>query len=197
LNSERILKEFLGKYKLSVERFSKEEMKAGKTPDYKVFFEGQLSFYCEVKNSEKDRWLDDLLDESEPGRSVGGSRNDPIFNRLTGHIHKATKQFNAVNSDEKKPNVLAFHNEDKNAGFLDLLAVTTGNFFAEDGSVLPFYKNFSEGRVKRDIERIHLFIWLDEFKPYKFLFNTINARYQSELCRTFGFDPDSLDLVHS
>ena len=153
--------------------------------------------FCEVKNSEKDSWLDDLLDGVNPGEVAGGLRSDPVFNRLTTHIHKARKQFDAVNPREDLPNVLAFHNEDKHAGFLDLLAVTTGNFFADDGTVHPIYKNFSEGRVKSDIERIHLFIWLDEFKPYRFLFNTINSRYQNRLCALFGYDPDELSIVRT
>lgn len=120
MGPENFVKEFLKGFELLAERFSKEEMETGKTPDYKVMRNGNLSLYCEVKNAEKDSWLDDQLDQAVAGEIVGGLRNDPVFNRLTTHIHKATKQFNAVNSDEKYPNVLAFYNEDKNSGFLDL-----------------------------------------------------------------------------
>ena len=196
-DSETRLSEFLGGYGLLTERFSKEERRAGKTPDFKVLRDSELKFYCEVKNSEKDRWLDDLLDEAESGEIVGGLRNDPVFNRLTAHIHKARKQFDAVNPRAEHPNVLAFHNEDKQAGFLDLLAVATGNFYAEDGSVHPIYKNFSEGRVKTDIEQIHLFIWLDEYKPFRFLFNSINSHYQNVLCRLFRYDPGDIKVVRT
>ncbi|MBI4006525.1 MAG: hypothetical protein HY356_07630 [Gammaproteobacteria bacterium] len=196
-DSETVIAEFLGEYGLSAERYSKSVRRSGRTPDYKVLRDGQLKFYCEVKNSEKDQWLDDLLDLAEPGEIVGGLRNDPVFNRLTKHIHKARGQFDAVNPREELPNVLAFHNEDKHAGFLDLLAVTTGNFFADDGSVHPIYKNFSEGRVKTDIERIHLFIWLDEYNPFRFLFNTINSRYQEDLCSLFEYDSSDLKLVRT
>jgi hypothetical protein len=167
------------------------------SPDFRVLNDQERTFYCEVKNSEKDSWLGDQLDEAESEVLVGGLRKDPIFNRLTAHIHKARKQFDAVNVDEKKANVFVIYNEDKNYGFLDLLAVTTGNFYADDGSVHPIYKNFSEGRIKKDIENIHLFIWLDSHKPHRFLFNTINSKFQSEHCSIFRFDPDGLELVHS
>lgn len=197
LDTEERVKEFLSSYGLSVERFTKQEMKKGKTPDYRVMIDDQFSHYCEVKNSEKDKWIDNKFEGAEAGEIVGGHRKDPVFNRLTAHIHKARKQFDAVNPNEDHPNVLTFYNEDKNSGFLDLLAVTTGNFFAEGGDVFPIYKNFSEGRVKKDIERIHLFIWLDAYKPRRFLFNTINLKFQSELCVIYGFDPERLELIHS
>ncbi len=194
---EDMVKAFLEKYQLRVERFSSAEMASGKTPDFRVFSGSDLQLYCEVKSPEEDTWLDDKLDHAIPGEIVGGLRNDPIFNRLTAHIHKARQQFDAVNPNEAVPNVLAFYNQDKYSGYLDLLAVTTGNFFSEDGSVFPIYKNYSEGRVKKDIERIHLYIWLDQHKPHRFLFNTINSKYQGSLCSRFGIDPQRLELVHS
>lgn len=197
MSPEDKVKEFLETYQLRLERFTSAEMASGKTPDFQVFSGNDLELYCEVKSPEQDTWLDDQLDEAMPGEIVGGLRNDPIFNRLTAHIHKARKQFDAVNPTEAFPNVLAFYNQDTNSGFLDLLAVTTGNFFSEDGSVFPIYKNYSEGRVKTDIEKIHLFIWLDVNKPHRFLFNTINSKFQRGLCQRFRFDPEKLQLVHS
>lgn len=197
MSPEDRVKAFLEKYQLRPERFTGAEMAAGKTPDFRVFSGSDLQLYIEVKSPEEDTWLYDKLDEAVPGEIVGGLRNDPSFNRLTAHIHKARKQFDAVNLNEVVPNVLAFYNQDQNSGFLDLLAVTTGNFFSKDGSVFPIYKNYSEGRVKKDVERIHLFIWLDQHKPHRFLFNTVNSKFQGILCSRFGFDPDRLELVHS
>lgn len=197
MDSEQVIKDFLSIYGLNSEKFGKTELGNGKTPDYRVYIDRELKFYCEVKNAQKDRWLDEKLEEAAPGEIVGGLRKDPVFNRLSAHIHKARKQFEAVNKEEDLPNVLAFYNEDEQSGFLDLLAVTTGNFFAEGGSVFPIYKNFSEGRIRADIEKIHLFIWIDVHKPHRFLFNTINSKYQNELCSIFGFDPKKLEIVHS
>ena len=77
------------------------------------------------------------------------------------------------------------------------MGVVTGNFYSESGKVIPAYKNISEGRIKDDIEKIHLIMWLDANKPHRFLFNTINSKFQSELCSMFGFNPEELELIHS
>ena len=197
MDAEQIAKEFLSGYGLASDKFTKKELRNGKTPDYRVYKDSKLFGYCEVKNAQKDAWLDSKLDNAKPGEIVGGLRKDPVFNRLAGHIHKARKQFDAVNHDEVLPNILVLYNQDKQSGFLDLMAITTGNFFAEGGAVFPIYKHISEGRVKKDIEKVHLFIWLDAYNPHQFLFNTINSRFQSELCSMFGFDPERLELIHS
>ena len=160
MNSEKIAKDFLLNYGLQSEKFGKEELGSGETPDYRVYKDDELFGYCEVKNPQKDTWLDDKLNKAEPGEIVGGLRKDPVFNRLSGHIHKARKQFDAVNVDEELPNILSFYNEDEQSGFLDLVAVTTGNFFAEGGAIFPIYRHLSEGRIKKDIEKIHLIIWM-------------------------------------
>jgi len=197
MDSERVVKDFLSRYGLRSEKLEKNMIRTGKSPDFQVYRNDQLAFYCEVKNAQKDTWLDEKLSKADIGEIVGGSRKDPVFNRLSAHIHKARKQFDAINNDEKLPNVLAFYNEDDQSDFLDLLAVTTGNFFAEGGAVFPIYKNFSEGRIKSDIEKIHLFIWIDAYKQHRFLFNMINSKYQDYLCSIFRFDPKKLELVHS
>ena len=197
MNSELLVSEFLSKYNLTAKRFDKDSVRQGKTPDFRVYSGNELSLYCEVKNTEKDTWLDEKLDNAISGELVGGHRKDPVFNRLSTHIHKAAKQFSAVNSNEEFPNVLAFHNQDQMSGFLDLLAVTTGNAYCENGNALPIYKSFSEGRVKVDIEKIHLFIWLDDYKPCRFLFNSINNRFLTKLCEVFKVNAESLILTHS
>ena len=96
-------------------RFTVKEMAASKTPDFRVFSGNDLEFYCEVKSPEEDTWLDGQLDNPVLEEIVGGIRNDPIFNRLSAHIHKARKQFDAVNPMEAYPNVLAFYNQDTNS----------------------------------------------------------------------------------
>lgn len=197
MDSELEVKNFLSTFGLEVERFDKKSMSSGKTPDFKVFQRDVMIFYCEVKNAMEDDWLNGLLDKAEPDELVGGLRSDPVFNRLTTHIHKARKQFDAVNQAEQLPNVLAFFNEDEHSGFLDLLAVATGNAYTEGGSTLPIYKVFSEGRVKNDLQAIHLVIWLDANKSHRFLFNTINDKHLMYLCSLFGFNHDNLKLVHS
>ena len=197
MDSEQIAKNFLSGYGLRVEKFSKKQLGIGKTPDFKVYKNDDHIFYCEIKNTQEDSWLDKRLEMVAPGELAGGLRNDPTFNRLSTHIHKACKQFDAVNPDMSIANVLTFYNQDRQSGFLDLIAVVTGNFLAESGEVFPIYKNFSEGRIKSDIEKIHLFIWIDEFKPHRFLFNTANSKYQNILCSVFNYDSKNLRIVPS
>jgi len=196
MDPEQTVKDFLSAYGLRSDRFDKSQLAGGKSPDFKVYSNEDLALYCEVKSPQEDTWLNGELEKADAGEIVGGLRKDPVFNRLSAHIHKSRKQFDAVNKDEELPNVLAFYNQDQQSGFLDLLAVTTGNFFAEGGGVFPIYKNFSEGRIKTDIERIHLFIWLDAYKPHRFLFNLSNHRHQDQLCSIFGYDPEKLEIVH-
>jgi hypothetical protein len=124
---EERVKAYLENHGLTVERFSKAETRTGKTPDFRVFRNGEFLFYCEVKSSPKDKWLDEQLYNAAPGELVGGARNDPIFNRLTSDIHQAVKQFDAVNKQQKHPNILALVNHDDMCGFNDLLAILTGN----------------------------------------------------------------------
>lgn len=194
MNSEQKVSDFLSLFGLKSNRFDKKALRSGKTPDYKVYKDGEMTFYCEVKHIQKDQWLD--YDKANADHVIAKFGKDPTFNRLSSHIHKSAKQFNAVNNAQQYPNVLAIFNEYEQCGFLDLLAVTTGQLFAEDGENYPIYKSISEGRVKKDIENIHLFVWLDAYKPHRFLFNTVNPIFRNELCSIFAFSPEKLEMVH-
>lgn len=103
---EQIIEDYLKSIGLYCIRFSKAEMRQGKTPDYRVYKNNELKFFCEVKTVE----------------AIGVGGDDPVFNKLTDDIHEAMKQFNAVNLEENYPNVLAFvnHNEEDFYGFTDL-----------------------------------------------------------------------------
>jgi len=68
LNGESRVAEYLSRMGLRIERFSKAEMRKGRTPDFRVFAREKLAFYCEVKTAQDDEWLD-------------GERPDPTYNR--------------------------------------------------------------------------------------------------------------------
>lgn len=136
-NDEMRINQFLAERQLSGRIFSKEEKRAGKTPDLRVFSDQEVIFFCEVISIDKDRWLDSQVAAALPGEIVGGGRKDPIFNRLSDDIHTAIKQFDSVNPEGQIPNVLAFVNHDKICGFNDLIGVLTGNFLAEDDHTYP------------------------------------------------------------
>ncbi len=61
MDAEQTVNDFLSGYGLTSETFSKEELGNGKTPDYRVYKDDELFGYCEVKNAQKDTWLDDKL----------------------------------------------------------------------------------------------------------------------------------------
>jgi len=194
---EERVKSYLQGRGLISERFSKLETRSCKTPDFRVSRNGELVFYCEVKSSPKDRWLDKLLEDAVPGEVVSDFRIVPIFNRLTADIHEAVKQFDAVNKGEKHPNVLALVNHDKMCGFTDLLAVLTGNFYADNGTVHPIFRQFSDGRINDEKGKIHLFIWLDDYKPDRFFFNQTDETHHASLCALFGFNQSDIKQIGS
>lgn len=179
------------------EEFAKEERRQSRTPDFRVLKGNKLAFFCEVKTVSSDDWLDHQIESAPPGTYVGGARKDPIFNRLSSKIHEAVQQFEAVNPDLEYPNVLAFVNHDKMCGFLDLIAVTTGHFLAEGGGRYPIYLQFSEGRIKEEKFRIHLYIWRDWYKEkkYKYIFNTYANKHLNNLCSHFGIDPEFIKNI--
>lgn len=166
---------------MTVNLFSKEELQSSKTPDFRVFLGETLAFYCEVKSI-------------MPGKA-DGLKSDPIFNRLTNDIHLSAKQFRSVNPGSEVPNVLAFVNHDNLCGFLDLIAVYTGNHMTENGGASPIYRQFSEGRIKSEKSTIHMLIWLDDFRPHRFLFTNINAAFHNNLCSHIGLNSVDIELI--
>jgi len=146
--AERFAEEYFKRYSLRPERFSKKEIRAGKTPDYRVFKDKKLVAYCEAKHLQRDDW-------------AGGQRPDPIFNRISNHIHEAVQQFNAVNPDRACPNILVFANSDTISDARDLDSVITGLFRVAGGADEAIYTQYSDGRIKEEKHSIDLYIWWD------------------------------------
>jgi hypothetical protein len=182
---EKRVAKFLLERKFLAAPFLKSERRAGKTPDFRVSTAAGFAFFCEVKSVERDAWPDARLGTATPREIVGGIRNDPVFNRLTDDIHTAAGQFDAVNPSTTHPNVLAIVNHDKGCGFLDLIAVVTGRFVADDGSMDFIYGQFSEGRIRTEKQRIHLYVWLDDFKPEQLMFSQSSTLHHEQLCSWF------------
>ena len=79
---EQKIADLLRKRGLIAKEFSKKEKGELKTPDFRVFKEDELVFFCEVKTIDRDEWLERLVKGAPPGKIVGGSRNDPITERM-------------------------------------------------------------------------------------------------------------------
>jgi hypothetical protein len=195
VNDEAQVCNYLAGLGLTPQRFERVTRRDHKTPDFRILNDGVLAFYCEVKTIEPDLWLDRQLEDADAGELVGGTRNDPIFNRLTAHIERAVTQFDAVNPDIKVPNVLCFANHDKLCSVGDLHSVVTGRFFAEDGSRDPIYKKFSDGRIKDAIPRIHLFCWWQFGKGPHMAFTQVDPDKHLALCRLLRVNPDDVKTI--
>lgn len=178
---KNMVAEFLTQKGLTANDFQKQERRQGKTPDFRVLYNDAFAFFCEVKTIQKDM--------------IEGLRDDPVFNRLTDDIHTAVKQFDAVNPKLEVPNVLTLINHDQSCGFNDLISVLTGNFITNNDRITPIYKQFSEGRIKDEKIRIHLFIWLDDFRPERLLFGRTHAEFHKQLCGWFRVDPNGIEQI--
>jgi hypothetical protein len=174
---------------LDVQRFSRAETVAGRTPDFRVTQAGELVAFCEVK-SPRDDWLKDQLAAASPGQIVGGGRPDPTFNRLARHIQKAATQFDAVNQDRIVPNILIFVNHDGDSHFGDLREVFTGVFHADSGKRYLTMPHIAEGLIGHSKRRIDLYAWIDA--PMKrvqgYIFSEVIPEHVTTLCRLLGLD---------
>jgi hypothetical protein len=159
-DNQRIAR-FLTRYRFRCEPFSKDELTRSKTPDFRVFQGSNLAFFCEVKSIEQDRWLDDQLSEALSGELAGGLQHDPVYNRVSNKVHEAVQQFDAVNLDRTRPNVLVFVNRDRMADYNDLGATLTGGIPLERGGTFWGFSEYSDGRIREEKYRIDLYIWLD------------------------------------
>lgn len=191
LDGEARVQTYLTASGLRVERFTKAEIGPGPTPDFRIFAGDELAFYCEVKTAQEDEWLDKQLAAAPPLTVAGGGRPDPTYNRISRYIHGAVKQFDAVNPAMDYPNVLAIVNGDEGAGITDLVSVLTGNAYCEGGEVWPIFREYSEGRVREEKLRVHLYLWFNEWKPGKpqMFFPEVHSAHHATLCRHFGVDP--------
>lgn len=177
-------------------RFSKEEARAGKTPDFRVMDGARLFAYCEVK-SPRDEWLDSQIDQAEPGMIVGGLRSDPVFNRLSKMIEKAAEQFDAVNPDRSVPNILTIVNHDDASHPGDLIETLTGMFHADNGTQHPTVRHVSEGRIREVKNRIDLYVWIDREtgRVRGYLFTESVPAHVDALCAKLGLEKAGIRRV--
>jgi len=119
----------------------------GLTPDYKVRKDGELVLYCEVKS---------VLTETHP---EFGLLWQTLYNSLTADVHKAAKQFQAVNPDRTVPNVLIWmsHNFQINVNsFVDL---AQGKIQIDNIEIADLGR-YTRGRFQQDIDNIDMVIWI-------------------------------------
>ena len=100
-----------------------------------------------------------------------------------------------MNAGCEHPNVLAIVNNEFEAGMHDLLSVLTGNAYTDSGPVRMF-GNFSDGRIRKEKYRIHLYLWFDAGKPEPFkVWTRSHLGHHSALCGYLGIDPASIKQI--
>ena len=63
--NEKVAADFLAERGFQCVRFSEEDIGKGPTPDFRVLKGTEFCFYCEVKSIDKERWLDEQLEEKD------------------------------------------------------------------------------------------------------------------------------------
>ncbi|RTL72810.1 MAG: hypothetical protein EKK41_02750 [Hyphomicrobiales bacterium] len=134
----------------------------GPRPDFRIQSWRGFAGFCEVK-SPRDDWIDEQLKQAPPMTVVGGARSDPTFNRIARNIEKAVRQFDAVNSHHRVPNVLVIVNHDCNSGFADLCETLTGHFRADSGETYPTNMRIAT-RLGSKRKRVDLYCWIDDYR---------------------------------
>jgi hypothetical protein len=189
LHDLELVAEWFATNGLHAQRFADAELSTGKTPDFRVFRDGQLVAYCEVK-SPRDEWLDNQLRDAAPFQIVGGLRDDPTFNRIAGLVRKAVKQLDAVNPDRRLPNIVVIVNWADASHFSDLDEAMTGYLRLSDGTKAPTMLKISEGRMRDEKRRIDAYVWFDGHrrKVEGIFFTQSDMAHRDAVCSWFRVD---------
>jgi hypothetical protein len=167
------------------EAYSDAELRRGKTPDFKLFVNGDQPGFCEMKSPR-----DDFVFEKPVAGQAAVRENLPHYRKLGGHIRHAAKQFGAVNSDHKVPNVLAFVTHCPDIGQRDLLATIAG-LPVPGSDRRPFMLSRKMQQQVMDAARhIDLFLWIDAQKRTREHLSTNGAPHQKAALDLFGLQND-------
>ncbi|HHY70701.1 MAG TPA: hypothetical protein GX519_03395, partial [Thermoanaerobacterales bacterium] len=114
--------------------------------DVEVYKEGKLVFYCEEKTLEYD--------------DFEGLIKDSTYNAISRHLHTAVKQFNSINPNHEKTNVMAVVNRNTLKNIHDLFISLTGYALLDNGKYIKIHK--VGHRTVEDISQVDLFLWFDK-----------------------------------
>jgi len=160
---EVMVAEFLTRSnRLKVETFNDDlRLGATETPDFKVSGPIGEFFFCEVKS----------IRPSSPRSPSEPLLHNTMFNRLTRVIHKAARQFRAVNSQHLVPNVLVWVSRVLGINERTLIELLQGSM-SLDNHVFFDASRQLDGRIKEsgDLNTIDLHIFLQAIDTPAFLF---------------------------
>ena len=136
-------------------------------PDLKLYIDGNLFAYCEMKSIMPYEL--DLPSNLPSGQIYQDEHNDPAFNSIQNKIHEASKQLRSVNPDHDLPNIVFFVNHHKYRGIQDLRWVIKGQPSEKATDVFDprYLKRLLE---KDDLSVIDYIIWIDSFSDKAFYY---------------------------
>lgn len=159
-----------------VERFNKHLIK--QSPDFKVFLNNQLLFYCEVKD------IEDLNREYfETDKKIPDE-----VSIILQKVYDANKQFISINPQHKVPNILAFNCKRLGMDANDLHDAILG--YAEYGNdelkLFRTHRGKVDERLKNNVPQIDVFIF----------YNSRIDRYSAIYINDYGYYGDKISNLH-
>ena len=168
---ENMAQVFLESCSLIVERYSKSE-KNNDTLDFKVSTSDGGMFLCEVKSIFTKTGERGLLHKT-------------IFNNLSDKVHTAFKQFKSVNSRHLVPNVLIFISHNYQINRHTFSQLINGAIIIDELLVKDLGK-YRFGRIKKEIGKIDLYIWLEDQDVAHYFLNPVDRLFAQKLSGIFN-----------
>ena len=163
IKSEQKIKDIIEKNGYTVETFSKKQMReyGRKTPDFKVYKNDMLIFFCEVK------CIEDFPIEMYDGKiSV-----DKDENKVLHLINVSCNQFMSVNYNHTVPNVLAIYCERLGSDINDFKFAFEAKVTCGSGNVYHRRLTDEHIRIESKKNNIDLCLWYDEiFDNYRTMY---------------------------
>jgi large subunit ribosomal protein L30 len=142
-----------------LEPYSDAALKQGKCPDFKIFKDGTLVGFCELKSPRDDY----VFERPAPGE-LAVRKNLPFHRKLGGQIKYAALQFGAVNPGHSKPNILVFVNHAPDIERRDLHATIRGLPAPEPGKRVFMLGRKMQEQVHDAARKVDLMLWVDAEK---------------------------------
>jgi ribosomal protein L30 len=141
---------------IALEPYSNVALKKGKCPDFKLFKDGGLVGFCEVKSPR-----DDYVFEAPAKGEFAVRENLPFYRKIGSHIKRAASQFDAVNLDHGHPNILAFVSHTPDIARRDLHATVAGLPGPTPGERVFMLGRRMQEQVLDAARKVDLFLWID------------------------------------
>ena len=179
-SSEEKIKNYIESNGFRVERFTKKEMRIlnNETPDFKVFKEEDLSFYCEVKE----------IEDFPIDRYDGNIESDKDEDKVLALINKSCNQFLSVNPQHIVPNILAIYNQRLGTDILDFKFAFEGRWTTASGKSYLRPNRDAFTRIAAKKVNIDMCLWYDDILKQFTLMYLENSVFLEKLRLLFDLE---------